>query len=83
MYIVSQEKFCMARKCHLTGEGVRRLSCIERNAMSGDARKLVFGGSYQVQHKPTCTATENGWRLEIWDLDSRGIVLSMLRKQRR
>ena len=33
--------------------------------------------SNQVQHKPGCTATEDGWRLEISDLESRGIVLSM------
>ena len=32
-----------------------------------------------VQHKPGCTASNDGWslRLEILDLESRGIVLSM------
>ena len=30
-----------------------------------------------VRHKPGCTATEDGQRLEISDLESRGIVLSM------
>ena len=30
-----------------------------------------------VQHKPGCTATEDGQRLEISDLESRGIELSM------
>ena len=30
-----------------------------------------------VRHKPGCIATEDGWRLEILDLESRGIVLSM------
>ena len=30
-----------------------------------------------VRHKPGCTATEDGYRLEISDLESRGIVLSM------
>ena len=30
-----------------------------------------------VRHKPGCTATEDGLRLEILDLESRGIVLSM------
>ena len=30
-----------------------------------------------VRHKPGCTATEDGWRLEISDLGSRGIVLSV------
>ena len=36
-----------------------------------------------VRHKPCCTATEDGKRLEISDLESRGIVLAMKRKQRR
>ena len=30
-----------------------------------------------VRHKPGCTATEAGKRLEISDLQSRGIILSM------
>ena len=34
-------------------------------------------GSDQVQHKPTCTVTEDGERLEILDLENRGIVLSV------
>ena len=34
-------------------------------------------GSYQVQHKPGCTVTEDGKRLEILDLESQGIVLSV------
>ena len=40
-------------------------------------RKPVFGVSDQVPHKPGCTVTEDGWRLEILDLGSRGIVLSV------
>ena len=40
-------------------------------------RKLVFGVSNQVRHKPGCTATKDGQRLEISDLESRGIVLSV------
>ena len=39
-------------------------------------RKPVFRVSDQVRHKPGCTATEDGKRLEISDLGSRGIVLS-------
>ena len=35
---------------------------------------LVFD---QVPHKPGCTATEDGQKLEILDLESRGIVLSV------
>ena len=34
-------------------------------------------GSDQVWHKPACTVSEDGKRLEILDLESRGIVLSM------
>ena len=30
-----------------------------------------------VRHKPGCTATEDGQRLEISDLESRGVVLSI------
>ena len=33
--------------------------------------------SDQVRHKPGCTVTEDGKRLEILDLESRGIVLSV------
>ena len=40
-------------------------------------RKLVFGVSDKVPHKLGCTATEDGQRLEILDLGSRGIVLRM------
>ena len=29
-----------------------------------------------ARHKPGCTATEDAWKLEISDLESRGIVLS-------
>ena len=46
-------------------------------------RKPVFGVSDQVRHKPDCIASEDGWRLEILDLRSRRIVLSMKQKQRR
>ena len=34
-------------------------------------------GSDQVRHKPGCTVTQDGQRLEILDLESRGIVLSV------
>ena len=34
-------------------------------------------GSDQVQHKLGCTVTEDGKRLEILDLESKGIALSM------
>ena len=40
-------------------------------------RKPVFGVSDQVRHKPGCSATEDGYRLEISDLGSRGMLLSV------
>ena len=36
----------------------------------------VFGVSVQIQHKPGSTAAEDGQRLEISDLGSRGMALS-------
>ena len=42
-------------------------------------RKLVFGVSDKGLG---CTAFEAGYRLEILDLESRGIALCMQRKQR-
>ena len=33
--------------------------------------------SVQVRHKPSCASTEDGWRHEILDLESGGIVLSV------
>ena len=50
---------------------------IDRHHMSPEARKLVFGVSDQLQHNPACAATEDVLRLEILDLESRGIVPSM------
>ena len=31
----------------------------------------------QIRHKPGCSATEIGYRLQILDLESRGIILSV------
>ena len=39
--------------------------------------KRVFGVSDQVLHKPGCSTTEDGYRLGISDLGSRGIALSI------
>ena len=47
--------------------------------MSLVVRKPIFGVSDQVRHVPGCTATEDGKRLEILYLGSRGIVRSDLR----
>ena len=44
--------------------------------MSLVLRKPIFGVSDQVPHNSGCTATEDGWRLEISDLGRREIVLS-------
>ena len=51
--------------------------------MSLVPKKTGLRASDQVRHKPGCTATEDGWRLEISYLGRRGIVLSAQRKQRR
>ena len=50
---------------------------LDRLYMSRVARKPVLGVSDQVRHKPGCTATEDGEKLEISDIGSRGIVLSV------
>ena len=39
--------------------------------------KKVFRVSDQVRHKPVSAVTEDDWRLEILDLESRGNVLSV------
>ena len=41
--------------------------------MSCVARKHVFGVSDQVRHKPLCTATEDGCRLEFQMSDEEGL----------
>ena len=51
------------------------LAILLHKQLSLIVRKPVFGVSDQVQHKPDCTVTEDGERLEISDLGSRGIVL--------
>ena len=45
--------------------------------MSREMRKPVFGVSNQARHNPGCLATEDGHRLEISALGSKGTVLSM------
>ena len=45
--------------------------------MSLVVRKPVFGVSDQVPDKLGCTSAEDDKRLEILDLEKRGIVLSM------
>ena len=51
------------------------LSSSEQNEpLHGKTYVLV---SNMLRHKPGCTVTEDGQRLEILDLERRGIVLSM------
>ena len=45
-------------------------------------RKPVFGVSEQVRHKLGCTVTEDGYKLEILDLESRAIVVSICSKNK-
>ena len=45
--------------------------------MSLVVRKPVFRVSDQVPQKPGCTTTHDGYRLEIFDLGSEGIILSV------
>ena len=51
-----------------------KIACLH---MSLVLRKPVFEGSDQVRYKPGCTAIEDGYRLEISDYGSKGIVLSV------
>ena len=39
-------------------------------------RKSVFGVSDQAQHKPVCTAIEDGQRLKNSDFGNRGLELN-------
>ena len=40
---------------------------------------LGFSTCHQVRLKPACSATETNWRLDISDLETRGIILSRQR----
>ena len=61
----------------LTLTDVLACSDLHTDTMSLVLRKPVFGVSDQVPHKPGCTATEDGGRLEILDLGRREILLSV------
>ena len=56
---------------------------VDRNAFEPRHEKTNVLVSDTVQHKPGCTATEDGQRRESSDLERGGIVLSVQRKQRR
>ena len=44
--------------------------------------KTLLWGFDTVLHKPDCSVTEDGLKLDSLDLERRGIVLSMEQKQR-
>ena len=70
---------CPITLCHKSGDLIGLLE----NAVY-IVRNPVFGVSDQVCHKPGCAITEYGYLgFEILDSESRGIVLSVKRKQRR
>ena len=48
--------------------------------LNPDMGKPVFRVSDQVQHKPSCTATEDGQTTAISDLGSRQTILCIWRK---
>ena len=71
MYLLDQSK------PFILGDTIINVSMKCDGYVSRIMRKPVFRISYQVQHKRGCTATEDGKRFEMTDLESRGIVLSM------
>ena len=62
-----------------TVESVVFISAKNRNLIQKEpcCEKTNNVVSEQVRHKPSCTSREDGRRLEILDLESRGIVLSV------
>ena len=60
------------------GGGGRLATCFSNtNPFPTENQKTNVLVSDLIRHKPGCTATEDGSRLEISDLESRGIVLSV------
>ena len=55
-------------------------SNVGSNIITGVINLLMMLGVYirhQVRYKPACTVIEDGYKLEILDLYSRGIALSV------
>ena len=71
----NQNTDCL-RDCHIKSpfNVASTLISMFDDKLSLVGRKPVFGVSDQVRHMPGCTVTEDGWKLEISDLESRGIV---------
>ena len=57
--------------------GTNKAVWMQIRVLSLIVRKPVLGVCDQVRHKPGCTTTEDDYRLEILDLGSRGIVLTV------
>ena len=68
--IPSLIKLCFRQGCSL---GTSKLESKKqvKGKMSRITRRPCLGVSYRVRHKPCCTMTEDGYRLEISDLQSR------------
>ena len=62
-------------KSHMVAYEVNRQKDVPLNEPSRGKTNNVVSG--QVRHKPTCTSTEKSQKLEISDLNRRGILLSV------
>ena len=61
----------MFKSCHEVTQGSNQCK------MGLVVRKTVLRVFDQVRHKPVCAVTEDGKKLKISDLESRGIVVSV------
>ena len=70
----TSERFFRGFKALPSSLGEVQMICVVSH-MSPVMRKLVFGVSDQLSHKPACIITEESKRLEILDIRRRGILL--------
>ena len=88
LHMPEADKHCATRQSHLVSSrlNIHICSCIRKsayrihsNALANELRheKTVFKVLNQFRHKPGYTITEDGYRLEILDLGSRGTMLTM------
>ena len=68
------QKPVFSRRGSFTSISVFGSTAVFKLEMSHVTTKLVFGVSDQVRHNPGIKATEDDYRLEIWNLGRRGIV---------
>ena len=66
----------------ITGHNLHVCANIDENRYESVHENTNYLGFRPGTTQTSCTVTEDGYRLEILDLESRGIVLSVLRKQR-